>query len=490
MKHQLPSPVSSSFLALIAAGAIAIGVFTLDTFTPLEVASAVLYVVAVILVANFFQRRGVLLVAAGCIALTVFSYLLQHGPSVDAHLGRGLMSIAAIVIATALVLRNQTANLMLRERARLLDLTHDTVFVRDMKDCITYWNRGAQELYGWNSEQAIGKVTHDLLKTVFPAPIEELSDELLRTGRWEGELVHTKRDGTPVTVASRWSLQRDKRERPIAVLETNNDVTERNRAQEDLHQAQAELAHVTRAMTLGELTASIAHEVNQPLAAIVTNGQAGLRWLNRDEPQLDEVRGAMEHMISDGMRASEVITRIRALMRKTDPQMVALNLNDIIHDVMTLVQREMLDHRVMLRLELAPVLPPVLADRVQVQQVMINLVINGIQAMEPVTNRPRELRIRSEHDTDKVSVEVLDSGVGIPDGHADRLFNPFFTTKSNGMGMGLSICHSIIQAHGGQISAANNAEWGALFQFTLPVHQKSAQPGLATARDPEIKIGS
>ena len=173
MKPQLPSPVSSSLLVLIAAGAVAIGVFLLDTFTPLEVAGAVLYVVAVLLVASFFQRRVVLLVAAGCIALTVLSYILQHGLSVDAGLGRGLMSVAAIVITTALVLRNQTANLMLRERARLLDLTHDTVFVRDMNDVITYWNRGAEELYGWHREQAIGKVSHDLLKTVFPAPIED-----------------------------------------------------------------------------------------------------------------------------------------------------------------------------------------------------------------------------------------------------------------------------------------------------------------------------
>ncbi len=363
---------------------------------------------------------------------------------------------------------------MLRERARLLDLTHDTIFVRDMNDVITYWNRGAEELYGWHREQAIGKVSHGLLKTVFPAPLEEITAELLRTGRWEGELLHTKRDGTQVTVASRWSLQRDRRERPIAILETNNDITERNRAQEALHQAQAELAHVTRVVTLGELTASIAHEVNQPLAGIVTNGQAGLRWLNRDVPQLDEVRSAMERMISDGMRASEVISRIRALAQKTGPQMAALNLNDTIHDVITLVQREVLDHRIMLRLELAPVLPPVLADRVQVQQVMINLVINSIQAMELVTDRPRELRVRSEHETGKVSVGVRDSGVGIPDGHADRLFNPFFTTKSNGMGMGLSICRSIIEAHGGRMSASNNAELGAMFQFTLPVHRETA----------------
>ena len=182
------------------------------------------------------------------------------------------------------------------------------------------------------------------MKTVFPVPLEEITAELLRTGRWEGDLVHTKRDGTRVTVSSRWSLQRDERGRPVATMETNNDITERNQAQEALRRAQAELAHVNRVMTLGELTASIAHEVNQPLAGIVTNGAACLRWLDREPPELDEARDAVESMISDGMRASEVIQRIRALSKKTELQKVRLDINGVIDDVVRLVQREMLDH--------------------------------------------------------------------------------------------------------------------------------------------------
>src|SRR6266850_2309761 len=167
---------------------------------------------------------------------------------------------------------------VLREQAGLLDLTHDTVFVRDINDVITYWNRGAAEMYGWIRDEAVGKVSHQLMQTIFPAPFEEINAELLRTGRWEGELVHTKRDGTQVIVASRWSMQRDKQGLPAAILETNNNITERKRAEEALRQAQAELAHVTRVTTLGELAASIAHEVNQPLSGIITNSNACLQW--------------------------------------------------------------------------------------------------------------------------------------------------------------------------------------------------------------------
>jgi signal transduction histidine kinase len=227
-------------------------------------------------------------------------------------------------------------------------------------------------------------------------------------------------------------------------------------------------------MTLGELTASIAHEVNQPLAAIVTNGEACLRWLSRDGPQLDEVRGSVESMISDGVRASEVVRRLRALSQKADPQKVPLSLNDIINEVILLVQREVLDHRAVLRLELASTLPPVLGDRVQLQQVTINLLMNGMEAMASVMGRPRELVIRSGQDKpDWVLVAVQDSGVGIELENADRLFNAFFSTKPNGMGMGLSISRSIIEAHGGRMWAANNVGPGAIFQFMLPAHRET-----------------
>jgi C4-dicarboxylate-specific signal transduction histidine kinase len=245
-------------------------------------------------------------------------------------------------------------------------------------------------------------------------------------------------------------------------------------AEEALREVRAELAHVTRLTTLGQLMASIAHEVNQPLAAIVANGDACLRWLRRDVPQLDEVRGAVEGMMDDGNRAAEVIRRVRALAKKTDAPKAPLPINDVIEEVALLLQREVLSHRASLRLELATELPLVLGDRIQLQQVIINLVMNGMEAMASVTDRPRELKILSRRETGMVLVAVEDSGVGIDPEHAERLFNAFFTTKPSGMGMGLSICRSIIEAHGGKLWAARNVGAGAMFQFTLPMDRDHA----------------
>jgi two-component system, LuxR family, sensor kinase FixL len=467
--------LAASPILPILAGVFALGIFAVDAATTLDIAIAVLYVVVVLLSANFLQRRGVLIVASGCMALTVLAYLLSHPIEADTALVRVVMSLSAIAATAFLALKNQSANMAVREQARLLDLTHDTIFVRNMGDVITYWNRGAEELYGWRRDEAVGKVSHQLMQTVFPAPLEDITAQLLRVGRWEGELIHIRRDGSRVTLLSRWSLQRDERGRPVATMETNNDITERNQAQEGLRRAQAELAHVNRVMTLGELTASIAHEVNQPLAGIVTNGAASLRWLDRKPPDLDEARGAVQSMIDDGMRASEVIQRIRALSKKTELQKVRLSVNDLIDDVVRLVEREMLDQLVSLRLEVASALPAVLGDRVQLQQVIINLVINAMEAMAAVTGRPRELVIRAHrHEGEQVLIEVRDSGVGIEPQLVDDLFSAFFTTKPNGMGMGLSISRTIIEAHGGRIWATRNSGAGATFHFTLPPYREAA----------------
>ena len=251
------------------------------------------------------------------------------------------------------------------------------------------------------------------------------------------------------------------------------DVTARKRAEEELHEAQANLAHVTRVTALGELAASIAHEVNQPLAAVVTNAAACLRWLDRETPNLDEARGTVRSIIKDGSRAGEVIQRVRGLVNKTAGQKAPLHLNEVVDEVITLVQHELFSHRVLLRLELAPALPLVLADRIQLQQVILNLVVNGIEAMQAVTDRPRELVIQTHQDeTHQIQLTVKDCGIGIAADNADRLFDAFFSTKSSGMGMGLSICRSIVDAHGGRLSASGNVGPGATFQFTLPLHQE------------------
>jgi C4-dicarboxylate-specific signal transduction histidine kinase len=289
--------------------------------------------------------------------------------------------------------------------------------------------------------------------------------------------------GDPIPVLySAFRIDDPETGQPVNVGNVCRDITDRTRAEEKLRaseqrllDAQMELAHVMRVTTLGELTASIAHEVNQPLAAVVNAGTACLRWLDGDTPNLDEARHAVKWIIKEGNRASEVIRRVRALANKTDIEKVPLDINDVVKGVIALVQREMDSHRVSLRMEFAPALPMILGDRVQLQQVIINLVMNGIEAMQSVTDRPRELVIRSHQDeAHRVLVTVMDSGVGISAGKADRLFNAFFTTKSGGMGMGLSICRSIIEAHGGRMSAANNEGHGATFQFVLPLHQEDA----------------
>ena len=251
----------------------------------------------------------------------------------------------------------------------------------------------------------------------------------------------------------------------LKVLERTAEL---RRSGEQLHKAQTELAHATRVTTLGELTASIAHEVSQPLGAMAANAAAGLRFLDRENPDLGEARDTLRRIIMDGNRANEVIRRVRALAKGTDIQKVPLDINDVIEEVMLVFRQEALSHGVSLQQELASPLPRVLGDRVQLQQVIMNLLMNGIQATSPVPGRRHELRIRSqEHGPDQILVAVEDSGTGIEPQNVDQLFSPFFTTKPNGMGIGLSICRSIVEQHGGNIWATRNSGAGSTFQFTL-----------------------
>jgi signal transduction histidine kinase len=252
-------------------------------------------------------------------------------------------------------------------------------------------------------------------------------------------------------------------------------LTERRRAEEALREAQAELAHVTRVTILGELAASIAHEINQPLAAVITNGSACLRWLAGATPNLDEAREAVARIIRDGNRASDVIGRIRALVKKSGTEQVRLDINEVIQEVVGLIQSEIQKNGVALRLELAADFPRVLGDRVQLQQVILNLVMNGIEAMSAVTDRARDLLLRSyQYESDKVLIAVQDSGIGLQPGSLDHLFEAFFTTKPKGMGMGLAISRSIIEAHGGRLWAVPNDGPGVTFEFALPVEAADA----------------
>ena len=252
------------------------------------------------------------------------------------------------------------------------------------------------------------------------------------------------------------------------------DITARKQAEDAASKAQMELAHATRVMTVGELTASIAHEINQPLSAIVTNADAGLRWLGADSPNLEETSQAIRRIIRDGKRASAVVSRMRALFKKAPTAKEPLEINEAIQEVLALTQNEVHRSRVSLRTKLANDLPPVVGDRIQLQQVILNLLINAVQAVSELPEGPREVDLTSEKvATNPEQIEVLitirDSGPGLDPQHLDRLFDAFYTTKSHGLGIGLAISRSIIEAHGGRLWATANAPRGAVFQFTLPI---------------------
>jgi C4-dicarboxylate-specific signal transduction histidine kinase len=277
---------------------------------------------------------------------------------------------------------------------------------------------------------------------------------------------------------ARDELQFRVEERTIELKQKNEqllaEMAERQRVEDAYYAAQAELDRVTRRSAMGALAASISHEVNQPLAAVVTNADACLMWLSSDPPNLEEARVAVESIAQQGTRASEVVRHIRALFTKGTPERKPVQINHLIHDVGILIEGAAVRNQVTLQTELAPGLPNTVADRVQLQQVIVNLILNGIQAMADVADRPRLLEVRSQMaNSGDILVTVCDSGVGIAKKDEKRIFEAFFTTKPQGMGMGLSISQSIIEAHGGRLWATGNIDHGATFHFTLPAERES-----------------
>jgi PAS domain S-box-containing protein len=358
---------------------------------------------------------------------------------------------------------------------RLVDANIIGIFIWDFEGRILEANDAFLHMVGYDREDLVASSISwtDLTPPEWRDADARLVDELKISWRLPPfEKEYFRKDGSRVPVLIGVAAFEEGVNQGVAFV---LDLTERKRGEGALRDAQASLAHVVRVTTLGELTASIAHEVNQPLAGVIANAEACLRWLDRKTPDLEAARRSVEWIVDDGNRASEVIRRVRALANKIEVEKVPLDVNDLVSEVIALVQRELTSHQVSLRMELAPALPMIVGDRVQLQQVIINLVMNGIEAMQSVTDRPRELMIRSGQDeTQHVFVSVTDCGVGISAENADRLFNAFFTTKSSGMGMGLSICRSIMEAHGGRLWATANVPHGATFQFTLPVNADHA----------------
>ncbi len=388
--------------------------------------------------------------------------------------------IKLLATEAAMSLENLHLYSNLRERdtktRRIVDSALDAVLSIDERGSVTEWNAQAETMFGWKRHEAVGRT---LSKLFVPDRHRDAHDKglkhFLSTG--EGPLLNRRIEIT--------ALRRDGSEFPVEVsiapyqIEGNwefsgfvRDITEKRAAEASTRrhrEMEMELAHANRVATMGQMSASIAHEVNQPIGAAVTNAHAALRWLGATPPNMDEVHHALSRIVTNGNRATEVLSRIRAFIKKAPPRKDSLDVNQAVLEVVALTRSEAKTNKVAVEMQLADGLPLVQADRVQLQQVLLNLIINAIEAMSASDAGSRRLLISSaKSDSNDVSVEVQDSGPGFHRASAEQIFQAFYTTKPAGLGMGLSICRSIVEAHGGQLRAAAADPTGAIFTFTLP----------------------
>jgi len=377
--------------------------------------------------------------------------------------------------------RKQT-ELERRHLASLVEQAGDLMAIADLSGGTPiYLNKAGLRMVGFDSWEEAR--TRRGIHYMYPEDRQFVNDVLwptvLEKGCWSGEMRfrHFK-TGEPIPVLySAFRIDDPETGQPVNVGNVCRDITERKRAEAEAlekdgryREMQMELAHANRVATVGQLTASIAHEVNQPVAATVTNAQAALRWLRAGVSNLEEVQKALTRIIKDGDRAGEVINRIRALINKAPPRRDRLGINGVILEIIELTRGEAGKNGISVLTELADQLPVVGADRVQLQQVLLNLIVNAIEAMGATDEGPRELLISTgEIESSGVMVAVRDSGPGLESAMLTRIFDSFYTTKQTGLGLGLSICRSIIEAHGGRLWASANQRRGATFQFTLPV---------------------
>lgn len=486
----------------LAALALALAIFALDVLSPLQGAVAVLYTIVVVMAARSHDRDLIATAGVTGLVMALIGYGISHwGEPLGSPAMRLVVSLIAIGITTPLSIRQlATAEERRRSEERYrtifnaaglpiwegdwsqahamlasgtpptpedIDRIARAAIIRDANDA-------AAHLFGLPNRNAL--IGGTILRHHTPAAEETLGRILVALNRGDaaieeetqfltasGELIDVVLRVTVPSGSDGWSR----------VLAMALDVTERNRAQARLAQSQAELTHVSRVTTLGQLAASIAHEVNQPLSAIITYAKSGKRWLAREAPDAPEVSDCLDHIASNGTRAADVIARIRDLARKADPTHGAVEIAPLIEETVALLLRDLQTHDVAIRTTIADGLPPVRGDRVQIQQVLMNLMLNAEQAMADTPAGQRELCIDAAPDGDGVTVKVSDCGTGIS-GEPESLFAPFFTTKSAGLGMGLSICRSIIEQHGGALRAVNNVDRGATFRFSLPASEGKA----------------
>ena len=382
-----------------------------------------------------------------------------------------------IYIATAIDITDRhKAESELRRFATYLaeaeKLSHTGCWAMNSKTGELFWSQEEWRIFGLHPEttQLSYQVYLDLVHPEDRAALEEDSLRAVRNKEPYDILFRAVlRDGTIKHLHTVGKPQIEESGAVVEYIGVTMDETERVRANAAMLEAQAELARVARLTTMGELAASIAHEINQPLAAIVASGNAALRWLAHAPPNLEETRDSIRVILNEGYRASEVTGRIRSLLKHREPEYVELDINDAIRDVLELTVSALRSRGVVIQTQLSAALPQALGDRVQLQQVIMNLIMNGADAMSAVADRPHILHIGSQIDSaGNLSVSVKDSGTGIDEAIRDSIFKPLFTTKSTGMGMGLSICRSIVEAHGGKLWATPATPYGTDFRFTIP----------------------
>jgi PAS domain S-box-containing protein len=377
-----------------------------------------------------------------------------------------------------MALYKHAADRKLRESERrfvtTLSSIGDAVIATDHQARVTFMNPVAESLTAWPQSEAVGRPLPEVFRIAHEETrktVEDPAAKVMRLGIVVGLANHTvllARDGREILIDDCGAPIIDDQGATAGAVLVFRDITQRRRAEEALRASQAALVHATRLTTMGELVASIAHELNQPLMASVTNAETCLQWLSGDQPNIEEARKAAERVLRNGHRAGDVIKSVRALVRKSTSRMMQLDINGMIAEILDLMRPEIRRHEVVLSTELLPSVEPVWADRVQIEQVLVNLIMNAIEAMSLVVDRPRALRISSEGDGDNVLVAIADSGSGIELSKIDQIFEAFFTNKPEGMGMGLSICRSILEAHRGRIWASQNRPHGSILRFTLP----------------------
>jgi two-component system, LuxR family, sensor kinase FixL len=488
------------FYAAIAL-VLAVAIFALDVLSPLQGAVAVLYSITVLISARPGLRRLVLATGALCTLLALAGYGISH---LAAPLGAPAMrlgvSLLSICVTTALCASQISVN---AERRRA-DARYGTIFnasgfpiwesewspayrllkggskpnvelVRQAAAAafIRDANQQAAQLFGYKDRAALigGNIIHHHTETGQMTQVRVFERLLSGENPVEAEVQFVTRTGQPIDVLLRVSLPPDHGEWS-RVLITALDITERNRVQKNLAQTRAELAHMSRVMTLGQLAASIAHEVNQPLTAIITYAKSGLRWHAREAPDAQEVKDCLDQIAANGTRAAEVIARIRDLARKADPVQTDVDMAALIEDTRQLLQRDLDSAGLRLSLDIAHPLPMVAADRIQLQQVLINLILNAEQAMAQTPESPGEIAISLQAGTRFLEIVVTDHGPGLGGADPETLFKPFFTTKPGGMGMGLTICRSIIEQHGGTLTAEALTLEGLKMKISLPIRDE------------------